>query len=78
MFFSASIHYRITVLNKRNEKVADYVVVGYGKKEGGAFGAGQALGDATMLAIRDGGTRIAVELSQQPGILSWLEQRADL
>ena len=75
MFYSASIHYRITLMDSDNQKVAEYIVVGYGKKEGGAFSAGQALGDATMLAIRDGGTRIAVELSQQPGILAWLDRK---
>jgi len=74
-FFSASIHYRIIVLNKNNENVAEYVVVGYGKSEGGAFGAGDALGEATMLAIRDGGTRIAIELRQQPAIVAWLAQQ---
>ena len=74
-FFSASIHYRITVLNRDNQIVAEYVVVGYGKSEGGAFSSGQALGEATMLAIRDGGTRIAIELSQQPAIVAWLAQQ---
>jgi len=74
-FFSASIHYRIIVLNQNNENVAEYVVVGYGKSEAGLFGSGDALGEATMLAIRDGGTRIAIELSQQPAIVAWLAQR---
>ena len=74
-FFSASIHYRIVVLNQNNENVAEYVVVGYGKSEGGAFSSGDALGEATMLAIRDGGTRIAIELRQQPAIVAWLAQQ---
>tara|TARA_B100000959_G_scaffold50724_1_gene52594 strand:+ start:9599 stop:10231 length:633 start_codon:yes stop_codon:yes gene_type:complete len=74
-FYSASIHYRITLMDSDNHKVAEYVVVGYGKSEGGTFSSGQALGDATMLAIRDGGTRIAVGLGEHPAIVSWLAQR---
>ncbi|MBV1878105.1 MAG: hypothetical protein KUG79_10730 [Pseudomonadales bacterium] len=74
-FYSASIHYKISVLDNQNNKLADYTVVGYGKSEGGTFGAGKALGEATRLAIRDGGTRIAVDLSSQPTIKKWLAEK---
>ena len=73
-FFSASIHYRITILDRNNETVADYIVVGYGKSQGGAFDNSKALGKAKMLAIRDGGTRIATELREQPAIIAWLSE----
>ena len=48
--------------------------MGYGKSEGGSFGADDALGEATMLAIRDGGARIAIEMSQQPQVVAWVTE----
>ena len=77
-FFSASIHYRITIMNHANKKIADYIVVGYGKSEGGAFDSSKALGKATMLAIRDGGTRIATELREQPAIVAWVSEESSI
>jgi hypothetical protein len=74
-FYSVSIRYQVLILNKQNERVAKYEVVGYGKSEGNSFTAGDAVGDATMLAIRDGGQQIAVELRHQPAIIEWLSQR---
>ncbi|MEJ6516232.1 MAG: hypothetical protein QNL97_08580 [Pseudomonadales bacterium] len=74
-FYSVSIRYQVLVLGKQNQRVAKYEVVGYGKSEGNSFTAGDAVGDATMLAIRDGGQQIAVELRHQPAIIEWLKQR---
>lgn len=73
-FFSASIHYRIGIYNNENEKLTEYAVVGYGKSEPGAFNASSALGQATMLAIRDGGTRISTELKLVPEVQQWLNE----
>ena len=71
-FFSASIHYEISLYDSENKKLTEYSVVGYGKSEPGAFSAGPALGQATMLAIRDGGTRIATELKLIPEVDRWV------
>lgn len=72
-FYSASIQYQILLYNRAGDIIGDWNIVGYGKSEGGSFGADEALGEATMLAIRDGGARIAMEMSQQPQIVAWLE-----
>jgi len=72
-FYSASIQYQILLYDRSGDVVGDWNIVGYGKSEGGSFGADDALGEATMLAIRDGGARIAIEMSQQPQIVTWLE-----
>lgn len=71
-FYSASIEYRITLLDKSGDTVGDWNIVGYGKSEGGMFGADDALGEATMLAIRDGGARVAIELGERPEVQAWL------
>jgi hypothetical protein len=76
-FFSASIHYRITMVDMAGNELADWSVVGYGKSEGGAFGGDSALGNATMLAIRDGGARISIGLTDQPEVAKWLERQGE-
>jgi hypothetical protein len=76
-FFSASIHYRITMVDMAGNELADWTVVGYGKSEGGAFGGGGALGEATMLAIRDGGARISINLTNQPEVAKWIDRQGE-
>lgn len=76
-FYSASIHYRITMVDMAGNELADWTVVGYGKSEGGAFGGDSALGEATMLAIRDGGARISIGLTSQPEVAKWLARRGE-
>lgn len=71
-FYSASIHYHMTIYDLEGVPLAEWDVVGYGKSPSSSFGEGQALGEATMLAIRDGGARIAMETIQQPGVSDWL------
>ncbi len=71
-FYSASIQYQILLYNRGGEVIGDWNIVGYGKSEAGIFGADDALGEASMLAIRDGGARIAIELSTQPEVIEWL------
>lgn len=74
-FYSASIHYRITMIDKDGNELADWTVVGYGKSEGGVFSSDDALGEATMLAIRDGGARISIGLPQQPKVAAWVAKQ---
>lgn len=73
-FYSASIQYQILLYNRGGEVIGDWNIVGYGKSEGGLFGADNALGEATMLAIRDGGARIAIEMAEQPQVIAWLDK----
>jgi hypothetical protein len=71
-FFSASIHYRISIYDKAGNLAVNWVVVGYGKSPTSMFGDGEALKEATILAIRDGGARIAIGTVQHPAVLKWL------
>jgi len=73
-FYSASIHYRLTLYDTNGQKLGEWGVVGYGKSETTLFGKNESLSEATMLAIRDGGARIAIETKSLPVIKSWLEE----
>ena len=72
-FYSASIEYRVAMYDKLGAKVGDWNIVGYGKSEGGMFSSDDAVNEATVLAIRDGGARIAIELIDQPAVQAWLQ-----
>lgn len=72
-FYSASIEYRIALYNKDGQKIGDWNIVGYGKSEGGMFSADEAINEATVLAIRDGGARISIELIDQPSVRDWVK-----
>ena len=72
-FYSASIEYRIALYDKAGEKIGDWNIIGYGKSEGGMFAADEAINEATVLAIRDGGARIAIELIDQPAMRDWMK-----
>ena len=72
-FYSASIEYRIALYNSAGEKIGDWNIIGYGKSEGGMFTADEAINEATVLAIRDGGARIAIELIDQPSVREWMK-----
>jgi hypothetical protein len=37
------------------------------------FSSDDAVNEATVLAIRDGGARIAIELIDQPAVRAWLQ-----
>ena len=74
-FYSASIEYRVAMYDKVGAKIGDWNIVGYGKSEGGLFSSDEAINEATVLAIRDGGARIAIELIDQPAVQAWLQSR---
>ncbi|MFT7218900.1 MAG: hypothetical protein ACI8Z1_000513 [Candidatus Azotimanducaceae bacterium] len=73
-FYSASIEYRIVMFDRTGDKVGDWNIVGYGKSEGGLFSADDAINESTVLAIRDGGARIAIELIDQPAVREWIDR----
>ena len=70
-FYSASIEYDLTLFDSRGATIFNWTVVGYGKSEGKAFGKEEAVEQATLLAIRDAGARIAIELDKQKAFQSW-------
>jgi hypothetical protein len=59
--------------DRQGKKIGDWNIIGYGKSEGGMFTSDEALNEATVLAIRDGGARIAIELIEQPAVKDWLK-----
>ena len=77
-FYSASIEYRVAMYDKVGTKIGDWNIVGYGKSEGGLFSSDEAINEATALAIRDGGARIAIELIDQPAVQNWLRSKHEL
>jgi hypothetical protein len=50
----------------------EWHVVGYGKSKGGTFQGGEAVNSATLLAIRDGGARIAIDFPRQAFVKAFL------
>ena len=72
-FYSASIEYKIEMFDRSDSKIGDWSIVGYGKSEGGMFSADEAVNEATVLAIRDAGARIAIGLKDQAVIQTWLK-----
>lgn len=72
-FYSASIEYRIALYDKAGQKIGDWNIIGYGKSEGGMFTADEAINESTVLAIRDSGARIAIELIDQPAVRDWIK-----
>ena len=75
-FYSASIKYRLALYDRAGMKVGEWRILGYGKSEGSAFKGERALSDATRIAIRDGGARVAIELAGKPAVQKWLSQLA--
>ena len=72
-FYSASISYRITLYNSSGKKIRAWVYVGYGKSESTLFHGNQALANATLQAIRDGGARIAIDVPKDPAFVMWVK-----
>ena len=72
-FFSASTKFRIELGSADGQSLGVWQVVGYGKAEAGTFQAADAVNSATVLAIRDAGARIAIELPRQSFFQAWLE-----
>ena len=74
-FYSASIEYELSLYDSDASVILTWKVVGYGKNEGGVFGKEEAIERATLLAIRDAGAKIAIELGKRAEIESWLKDK---
>jgi hypothetical protein len=71
-FYSASVKYNLRLLNAQAATLGEWKMVGYGKSEGGTFQGGEAVNSATLLAIRDGGARIAIDFPRQEFVKAYL------
>jgi|TARA_B110000914_G_C15425578_1_gene428766 hypothetical protein len=72
-FFSASTKYQLELMDAGGAVRDTWVVVGYGKNEGGGFQATDALNAASVDAIRDAGARVALDWSKQENVVTWLD-----
>ena len=72
-FFSASTKYQLELMDAGGRVLDAWVVVGYGKNEGGGFQSTDALNAATVEAIRDAGARMALEWPKQGNVRTWLD-----
>ena len=72
-FFSASTKYQLELMDAGGRVLDSWVVVGYGKNEGGGFQSTDALNAATVEAIRDAGARMALEWPKQGNVRTWLD-----
>ena len=72
-FFSVSTKYQLELSDAGGEVLDTWVVVGYGKNEGGGFQATEALNAASVEAIRDAGARVALEWPKQTNVAVWLD-----
>lgn len=72
-FFSASTKYQLELMGSDGTVLDTWVVVGYGKNEGGGFQPTDALNAASVEAIRDAGARVALEWPKQRNVQTWLE-----
>ena len=68
-FYEASIEYQIVLVDNEGNDLGPWKIVGYGKAEGQLFRTGDAVREATMLAIREGGVRIATEVMPDIAVL---------
>lgn len=72
-FFSASTKYQLELMNADGAVLDTWVVVGYGKNEGGGFQPTDALNAASVEAIRDAGARVALEWPTRRNVQTWLD-----
>lgn len=72
-FFSASTKYQLELMNAGGEVLDTWVVVGYGKNEGGAFQSTDALNAASVEALRDAGARVSLEWPKRTSVQTWLD-----
>ena len=71
-FYSASINYELKLYDAPDSVFLSWDVLGYGKSEGGLLGKEEAVNNATLLAIRDSGARIAIEFPALEATKNWL------
>ncbi len=72
------LKYRVQVMSKEGEAIADWLITGYGKTPTAFMKSRQESIDvATTIALRDVGSQLSIGFSRQPDIRAWLDQRED-
>lgn len=78
VYHAVSIQYHIKLTDLESTDIVNWKIVGYGKAEGGVLGGGEAVAEATMEAIRDGGARIATEVPAAIKSILAVKEKSDV
>ena len=75
-FFEVWIRYDLTLLHPGSDRViASWPVTGYGRTRDAMLdSAGEAIRQATIMALRDAGAFLAIDFTRTQELQSWLEQ----
>jgi hypothetical protein len=71
-FYEASIEYRISLYTPNGELITDWPVTGHGRSYSRFWGAGQSLGEATTIAMRDAAAAMIINFKHRPSVRKWL------
>ena len=72
------LKYRVQVMSKEGEPIADWLITGYGKTPTAFMKSRQQSIDlATTIALRDVGGQLSIGFSRQPDIKAWLDDREE-
>jgi hypothetical protein len=72
------LKYRVQVMSKEGEPIADWLITGYGKTPTAFMKSRQQSIDlATTIALRDVGGQLSIGFSRQPDIRAWLDDREE-
>jgi hypothetical protein len=72
------VKYSVKVFDKNSQLLADWSVTAYGKSATETFATTAArFKEAVIIAMRDLGVNLVVELPREPGVKAWLAARED-
>lgn len=72
------LKYRVQVMTKDGEPIADWLITGYGKTPTAFMKSRQQSIDlATTIALRDVGGQLSIGFGRQPDIRAWLDDREE-
>ena len=68
--------YNIQVFDSDGDILADWLMTSYGKTQDRFMASSEdALNEAAIVALRDAGTRLVIELPRVPEVRAWLAQQ---
>ena len=74
--FEVWIKYNIQVFDSDGDILADWLMTSYGKTQDRFMASSEdALNEAAIVALRDAGTRLVIELPRVPEVRAWLAQQ---
>ncbi|MEQ9567503.1 MAG: hypothetical protein RLN85_17115, partial [Pseudomonadales bacterium] len=72
------LKYRVQVMSRNGEAIADWLITGYGKTPTAFMKTRQdSIELATTIALRDVGSQLSIGFSRQPDIRAWLDRREE-